>query len=192
MGFGGIMTTLSRTIALLLLAALSGCAMSDRPSAVSYENTHQYRLGAGDQVRVVVFDQPSLSASYTVDASGAVSIPLAGRLKAESRTVRQLEGAIGSALKDKGLVADPKVTVEVLVYRPFSILGEVRAPGRFPYAPGMTIEDAIALAGGYTIHAEQNAVRVTTRNGDAQITDFRPPTASFFAGDALYVPERWF
>ena len=186
------MTLALRVIALLQLAVLGGCAMSDRPAAVSYDNARQYRLGAGDQVRVVVFDQPSLSAAYTVDASGAVSVPLAGRLKAENRTVHQREGAIGGALKDKGLVADPKVTVEVAVYRPFSILGEVRAPGRFPYAPGMTVEDAVALAGGYTIHAEQGSVRVTTRTSDSQVTDFRPPTASFFAGDTLYVPERWF
>ncbi len=129
---------------------IGGCAMSERPQVAPYEAVHEYRLAPGDQIRVVVFDQPTLSASYSIDASGTVSIPLAGAFKAENKTVRQIESSIGKALKDKNLVADPKVTVEVAIYRPFSILGEVRAPGRFPYAPGMTIEAAVALAGGYT------------------------------------------
>jgi polysaccharide biosynthesis/export protein len=171
---------------------LSGCAMDSRPPMVPYNSAHEYRLGSGDQIRVVVFDQPTLSAVYAMGASGAVSIPLVGTFKAENMTVRQIENTIKKSLKDKGLVADPKVSVEVAVYRPFSILGEVRNPGRYPYAPGMTIDDAVAAAGGYTIHADQQAIRVTTRADEAQITEQRPPTASFSAGDALYVKERWY
>jgi polysaccharide export outer membrane protein len=181
----------------LILAALQavvigGCTMSDRPLVAPYEAVHEYRLAPGDQIRVVVFDQPTLSASYSVDASGSVSIPLAGTFKAENKTVRQIESSIGKSLKDKALVADPKVTVEVAVYRPFSILGEVRIPGRFPYAPGMTIEAAVALAGGYTTHADQDRIRVTSRVDDALVTDFRHPTEIFFPGDTIYVTERWF
>ena len=171
---------------------IGGCAMSERPQVAPYEAVHEYRLAPGDQIRVVVFDQPTLSASYSIDASGTVSIPLAGAFKAENKTVRQIESSIGKALKDKNLVADPKVTVEVAIYRPFSILGEVRAPGRFPYAPGMTIEAAVALAGGYTIHADQDRIRVTSRVDDALVTDYRQPTEIFLPGDTLYVTERWF
>ena len=96
---------------------------------VPYDNVREYRLGAGDQLRVVVFDQPALSAVYSIDASGSVSIPLAGTFKAENKTAQQVESSIRAALKEKDLVADPKVSVEVAVYRPFSVLGEVRAPG---------------------------------------------------------------
>jgi polysaccharide biosynthesis/export protein len=186
------MATAQRILMTILAAILSGCAMSDRPPMVPYDNAREYRLASGDQIRVAVFDQPSLSAVYSVDASGNISIPLAGTFGAENRTARQVQGAIKRALKDNGLVADPKVSVEVAVYRPFSILGEVRAPGRFAYAPGMTIEDAVALAGGYTIHADQGVIRVTTRVDGAQVTDNRPPTATFFPGDTLYVTERWY
>lgn len=174
------------------ISLLGGCVMDDRPPMVPYNNVHDYRLGSGDQIRVVVYDQPSLSASYALSAAGMVSIPLVGTFKAENLTVRQVEGAIKKILTDKGLVTDPKVSVEVAVYRPFSILGEVRSPGRYAYAPGMTIEDAIAAAGGYTIHADQQAIRVTTRANEAQITEQRPPTAIFSPGDALYVKERWY
>lgn len=166
--------------------------MDNRLSIVPYDKLHEYRLGAGDQIRVVVFDQPTLSATYSVGASGSVSIPLAGTLKAEGKTAKQLESSIRTSLKDRDLVADPKVSVEVAVYRPFSIIGEVKAPGRFPYSPGMTIEDAVALAGGYTIHADQKVIRVTSRVNGEQFTDQRPPTATFFPGDALYVKERWY
>jgi len=90
------------------------------------------------------------------------------------------------------LVADPKVAVEVAVYRPFSILGEVRTPGRFPYAPGLTIESAVAMAGGYTIHADKDQVRVTTRAGNGVSTEYRPPASTFMPGDTLFVRERWY
>jgi polysaccharide export outer membrane protein len=176
----------------LQVVFLSACSMDDRPPIVRYDIGHEYRLGSGDQIRVVVFDQPTLSAVYSISASGMVSIPLAGTFKAESKTIRQVESSIKRILKEKDLVADPKVSVEVAVYRPFSILGEVRNPGRYAYAPGMTIEDAVAAAGGYTIHADQNAIRVTTRADEAQLTEQRAPTAIFSPGDTLYVKERWY
>lgn len=183
---------MARWLLVLATAFLSCCAMDDRPSIAPYTGVSEYRLASGDQIRVVVFDQPTLSSVYLVGASGNISMPLVGTFKAENKTVQQVEGAIRGALKDKALVADPKVSVEVAVYRPFSILGEVRSPGRFPYAPGMTIDDAVALAGGYTIHADQQMIRVTTHASQALATDERPPTASFFPGDTLYVKERWF
>jgi polysaccharide export outer membrane protein len=166
--------------------------MDGRPPIVPYDSVREYRLGPGDQIRVAVFDQPALSTVYSIDASGRISIPLAGTLKAEDKTTQQVGSSIRRALREAALVDDPRVSVEVAVYRPFSILGEVRAPGRFPYAPGMTIEDAVAAAGGYTIHADQEEIRVTTRINGSQITDHRRPTATFFPGDTLYVPERWY
>jgi polysaccharide biosynthesis/export protein len=186
------MTTAQRLLFFLPILFMGGCAIDDRAPLVAYDNVREYRLGAGDQIRVVVYDQPALSSVYSVGASGSVSIPLAGSFKAENRTVQQVESLIRSALKEKDLVADPRVSVEVAIYRPFSILGEVRNPGRFPYSPGMTIEDAVAVAGGYTVHANQDAIRVTRRTNEGQATDHRPPTATFFPGDTLYVTERWY
>lgn len=182
----------SRFGPILLIFMLGGCAVADRPPYLPFHQAREYRLGAGDRIRVVVFDQPNLTATYLVDASGSVSVPLAGRFKAEGKTPAQVESSIKTALRDQNLVDDPKVSVEIASYRPFSILGEVRSPGRYPYDPSMTIEEAVALAGGYTLHADQEEVRVTTHANGEQVTDIRPPTATFYAGDTLYIQERWF
>ena len=181
-----------RFLMMLSVFLLGGCIPNERSEITYTRDIRVYRLGLGDQVRLIVFDQPSLSNVYSIDASGRVSIPLAGAVKAEGKTTTELEAAVVGRLKDEELVKDPKVAVEVAIYRPFSILGEVRTPGRFSYSPAMTIESAIALAGGYTLHADKEAIRVTRREGEESYTEYCPPTATFLPGDTLYVQERWF
>jgi polysaccharide biosynthesis/export protein len=184
-----------RVLFILLLNALvlQGCVPDDHGAITSVNDNSVYRLAPGDHVRLIVFDQPALSNVYSVDATGNVSIPLAGTVKAEGKTTRQLEAAIVGRLREENLVTEAKAAVEVAIYRPISILGEVKAPGRFPYAPGMTIEAAVALAGGYTIHANKENVRVTrtASRGEAAVEDL-PPTATVMPGDSIYVHERWF
>jgi len=119
-----------RQAIVLTVILVSGCTRPEGADFPYAGNTAEYRLGAGDQVRVLVFEQPALSNVYGVDASGYLSIPLVGAIRSENKTTRQLEAAIARQLKQRDLVADPKVAVEVAVYRPFSILGEVRTPGR--------------------------------------------------------------
>ena len=189
---GGQMCNGVRFLMMLAAFCLSGCLPDNRPEAAYTRDIRVYRLGPGDQVRLIVFDQPSLSNVYGVDASGRVSIPLVGAVKAEGKTTTELEAAIGGRLRDQELVKEPKVSVEVAAYRPFAILGEVRTPGRFPYSPSMTIESAVALAGGYTLHADKDVIRVTRRAGETSYTEYCPPTASFLPGDILFVQERWF
>jgi polysaccharide biosynthesis/export protein len=187
---------MSRNVFFFLLinaSLLQSCVPHDQAAFTYVNEVNDYRLAPGDQVRLIVFDQPSLSNVYNVDASGNVSVPLAGPVKAEGKTTRQLEAAIVSRLKEQNLVSEAKAAVEVAIYRPFSVLGEVKAAGRFPYSPGMTIEAAIALAGGYTIHADKEHIRVTRKvsKGEAATEDL-PPTASVMPGDTIYVRERWF
>ncbi len=186
------MSTVWRFFATFQLFVLSGCVVDNQPQMVPYNKVQEYRLGSGDQIRISVYNQPTLSATYTVSASGMISVPLAGTIRANNKTTRQVEAAIASVLKDEKLIDDPKVSVEVAVYRPFSVLGEVRASGRFPYSPGMTIEDAVALAGGYTPHADQEFIRVTSRVGDTQVSKHLPPTAPVSPGDVIHVKERWY
>lgn len=184
-----------RIFFILLLNALllQGCVPDENGAIASVNGNIVYRLAPGDHVRLIVFDQPALSNVYSVDASGNVSIPLVGTVKAEGKTTRQLEAAVVSRLKEEDLVTEAKAAVEVAIYRPFSVLGEVRAPGRFPYAPGMTIEAAVALAGGYTIHADQEKIRVTrTASRGEAVTEYLPPSATLMPGDSVYVRERWF
>jgi polysaccharide biosynthesis/export protein len=183
---------IKRCLSVLFCLLLASCAM-ERPGVIDVvDDIGAYGLASGDQVRVVVYDQPTLSAVYSVDASGSISVPLAGRLKAAGLTAAQLERVIVNRLRDKDLVSDPKVAVEIAVYRPFSILGEVKTPGRFPYAPGMTLEAAVALAGGYSLFADKSCVRVTRRVGDVVVAEYYPPTAHFLPGDVIQVSERWF
>ena len=123
------------------------------PVAATFEDG-PYTLDSGDKLRIVVFGQDALSNNYTVDAQGAVSLPLVGAVEARGLTTAQLGGAIAGRLKS-GYVRDPSVAVEIETYRPFFVLGEVTFPGQYPYVPNMTVENAIAIAGGFTPRASK-------------------------------------
>ena len=145
---------------LLGTALLAGCV--DRPtlSEPTTVGSGPYLLGAGDDLRIVVYDQPSLTNLYEVDQSGQISMPLIGDVPASDSTADALADRIEAKLATAYL-RDPNVTVEVATYRPFFVLGEVELPGQFPYVPGITAETAIAVAGGFTDRANRRVVRVS-------------------------------
>lgn len=150
-----------------------------------------YLLDTGDRLRIFVYGQPSLSRQYTVDHDGRIAVPLIGDVSARGKTTQELQGAIRSRLGAE-FVRDPQVTVDVQQNRPFFIYGEVRAAGQYPYVSGMTVETAIAIAGGYSERASDRSFRVTRRvNGFVQ--EFEAPGAySVKPGDTVYVFERFF
>lgn len=150
-----------------------------------------YTLGPGDGVRVVVFGQTDLSGDFNVSTSGTVSLPLIGAVEATGKTPAALAAAIAGALSPDYLV-DPKVSVEVLQYRPFFILGEVKAPGSYPYAAGINVRSAAALAGGYTYRAKQGHAYITRTVGGQQSREKAAPDAPVLPGDILEIPERFF
>jgi polysaccharide export outer membrane protein len=150
-----------------------------------------YTLDTGDRLRVVVFGQDGLSNSYIIDASGRIALPLIGTVSARGCTTGQLARAIADRLRN-GYVREPHVAIEVESYRPFFILGEVLAPGLYPYVPNMTVETAVAIAGGFTPRAyrydfvvSRSSMGVTARQKVPLIAPMRP-------GDTLTVSERWF
>jgi polysaccharide biosynthesis/export protein len=150
-----------------------------------------YTLDSGDKLRVVVFGQDGLSASYSVDTSGRITMPLIGAVPARGTTTAGLSQAIAAKLKN-GFVREPHVAVEVEAYRPFFILGEVTLPGQYPYVPNMTVETAVAIAGGYTPRAFKQRIEVSHQiNG---LTEKRvvSPTYPVQPGDTVHVAERWF
>ena len=150
-----------------------------------------YTLDSGDKLRIVVFGQDTLSNTYTVDAAGVVTIPLIGAVNARGMTTAQLSGAIAGKLK-ANFIRDPSVAVEVDTYRPFFVLGEVTYPGQYPYVPNMTVENAIAIAGGFTPRAVRDKVTVTRKfNGVPGRTPL-PLRAPVLPGDSITVGERWF
>lgn len=151
----------------------------------------EYTLGPGDQLRVTVFGHEDLSGVFSVTGRGVVSMPLIGEVTAGSRTVSALENAIVDALKPDYLV-NPKVSVEVLNFRPFFIIGEVNKPGSYPYQHGMTVVNAVALAGGYTYRARKNKVLIKRSGSDSGKETAANESTVVLPGDVIRVPERFF
>lgn len=171
---------------------------AQRPQAVSVPASYAYapqdepyRLDAGDRLRIVVYGQEGLTNTYTVGASGSITMPLIGAVRARGLTPAELAAAVTAQLK-KGYLREPYVAAEVDSYRPFFILGEVTAPGQYPYVPNMTVESAVAIAGGYTPRAQRSDVQLT-RTGEAGTQRATvPPGTVLKPGDTVVVAERWF
>ena len=150
-----------------------------------------YLLDSGDRLRVFVYGQPNLSRLYTVDHVGFISIPLIGAVKARGQTTFDVQRTIAHQLGRK-YVKDPQVTVDIYQNRPFFILGEVRSPGQYPYVSGMTVQSAVAIAGGFSERANEGTLQITRRiNGVIAKVDV-PRDQILLPGDTVYVYERWF
>jgi polysaccharide biosynthesis/export protein len=150
-----------------------------------------YRLDSGDKLRVVVFGQEGLTNTYAVDANGTVTLPLIGAVPARGLTTAELAQAIAARLR-QGYIREPHVAVEIETYRPFFILGEVTNPGQYPYVANMTVETAVAIAGGFTPRAYKGYVKLS-RGFDGEITRGKVPLIyPVEPGDTINVTERWF
>jgi protein involved in polysaccharide export with SLBB domain len=150
-----------------------------------------YTLDSGDRLRVVVFGQDGISNTYVVDAGGNVNLPLIGAVPARGFSTQQLSMMIGERLK-QGYVREPHVTVEIETYRPFFILGEVTNPGQYSYVADMTVEKAIAIAGGFSPRASKGNVEITRNAPGQQFKGNVPLTYPLRPGDTVVVKERWF
>jgi len=149
----------------------------------------QYRLDSGDELRVVVFGQENLSGTFRVDDAGGISMPLLPPLGVRGQTTVQAKATIEQALAQT-LLRNPNVSVQVATFRPFFILGQVNSPGQYPFVSGMTVETAVAIAGGYTYRANTSRVRITR---GAATNEFRAETnAQVMPGDTIFVRERYF
>ena len=180
--YGGATVPASRTVAARVIQA---APVSDVIEGAPYT------LDSGDKLRIVVFGQDTLSNTYTVDAAGVVTIPLIGAVNARGMTTAQLSGAIAGKLK-ANFIRDPSVAVEVDTYRPFFVLGEVTYPGQYPYVPNMTVENAIAIAGGFTPRAVKDRVTVTRKFNGVPGRTALPLRSPVLPGDSITVGERWF
>ena len=136
-----------------LLLSLGACSQGGNLADLSSPTAENYHLGPGDQIRVITYDEPQLTNTFTVGADGEISFPLVGRMHASGATPDQFADELKSTLRKSGFLSQPSVSVEVTQYRPISVLGEVNHPGQYPYQPGMTMLDAVALAGGFTYRA---------------------------------------
>lgn len=151
-----------------------------------------YRLGPGDRVRIVVYGEKDLSGEYSVDGSGMLSFPLIGQMSAAGLSADALARAIQSRLSPDYL-RDPNVSAEILTYRPFYIVGEVKTPGSYPYVSGMTVLNAVALAGGFTYRARDDKFYLNrTADGGGKEQLDATPDSKVEPGDVITVRERYF
>jgi polysaccharide export outer membrane protein len=170
-------------------AQAPAAAHAAAPMPVRYDAA--YRLDAGDKLRVVVYGQEGLTNTYAIDAGGAITMPLIGSVPARGRTPASLATEISGKLRN-GYIRDPSVAVEIESYRPFFILGEVAAPGQYPYVPNMSVESAVAIAGGFSPRARRDSVTLTHTDGAGASRYVVPLGTSLSPGDTVLVGERWF
>lgn len=171
---------------------LDALAYGGRPAAyAATPREPAYTLDSGDRLRVVVYGQDGLTNSYSVDAGGNITMPLIGSVKARGLSATQLSGAIAAKLR-QGYMREPYVAVEIEAYRPFFILGEVTYPGQYPYVADMTVETAVAIAGGYSPRAERTKVVISRNVRGEQTRGSAPTDTPVKPGDTIVVAERWF
>ncbi|TVQ96276.1 MAG: polysaccharide export protein [Desulfovibrionales bacterium] len=149
-----------------------------------------YKLGSGDKVRITVFGEDQLSGEFQVDGSGYISFPLVGEVQTSGHAPRDLERILVDKLRD-GYLVNPSISIEVLNYRPFYILGQVNKPGKYEYVSGITLQNAVAMAGGYTHRARQNRAEITRNNPDT-ITLEGEHSTLILPGDIITIRERFF
>jgi polysaccharide export outer membrane protein len=164
-------------------------AYAAAPMPVAYDSA--YRLDAGDKLRVVVYGQEGLTNTYAIDAGGSITLPLIGSVAARGRTPAGLAAEISAKLRN-GYIREPSVAVEIDSYRPFFILGEVQAPGQYPYVPNMSVESAVAIAGGFSPRARRDSVTLTHTDASGPRRVVVPLGTPLSPGDTVQVGERWF
>jgi len=179
----------------LATPAFAGCAPGGVTASAAVSPTDAlsdgYRLGPRDKVRVIVFEEADLSGEFVVDDTGFVRLPLIGQVEAVGRSVHQLEEDVATRLASEYL-RNPRVSIEVVSYRPFYIIGEVNKPGEYPYVAGMQVLNAIALAGGYTARANNDTIYLRRAgNSDEERIEVSGRT-QIMPGDIVRVAERWF
>ena len=189
----------SALIAALTVAAIAGaCAdtvsgpISTLPSkAGAVELSRVYRLGVGDKIKLTIFGEPDMSGTYEVNAVGNVPVSLIGEVPAKGQGIAEFRDSVRHRLS-QGYLNNPKVSVEVVNFRPIYIHGEVRSGGEFPYKNGLKLRDAIALAGGFTYRANETHVVLVREGSPAQVKVALPADVDVLPGDNIRVPERFF
>jgi polysaccharide export outer membrane protein len=183
----------SLSVALVAACALVSSCSSYRPAprAFSESTIQPYRVDSGDRLRVTVFDQKDLTNTYSVDQAGYIAFPLVGTVPARGRTLQELEGQLAGKLQ-QGFLRNPDITIEIDRYRPVFVMGEVGQAGQYTYVPGMTVQNAIAVAGGYSARANQANADITRKINGKILTGRVMISDPVLAGDTIYVRERLF
>ncbi len=178
------------TIALIL----AGCAAADRPPApdqAAVATGADYQLAAGDRLKIGTFGHPDFSGEFQVDGEGNIAFPLLGAVTADGRTADELRDDLAVAL-NASYIVEPQVSVEVLTFRPFFVLGQVNTPNAFAYRPGMTVRHAVAMAGGFTRRAKTGSMTLIRETKLGAETYRATPDTPLLPGDTIEVGRRLF
>lgn len=192
-------TVLALIAALGAVATLAGCVDGSNAPPLQLgagpgekpELSRLYRLGVGDRIKVSVFGEPDLSGTFEVGGTGAVPMPLIGEITAKGRPIVDFRQAVSARLRE-GYLKNPKVSVEVVNYRPIYVHGEVRTGGEYPFKGGLKFRDAVALAGGYSSRALHGYVLVVREGRSREERVNLPSEIDVLPGDNIRIPERFF
>ncbi len=169
----------------------SDSAPAPAAASLNPKASYDYVLGPGDKLRIQVFGEELLSGEFNVAGNGQISFPLIGQLQAAGITVRHLQTELRAALAD-GYLKDPRVSAEVLTFRPYYILGEVAKPGEYPYTDGISVLNAIATAGGFSYRANHRVIFIKRPNELAEHRERLTPDLLLAPGDTVRIVERYF
>lgn len=183
---------------LMAVLCLSACQAGPTPivggadDVLDQREAVEYRLGNGDQLRIGIFGEPTLSGEVEVDGTGTIQMPLIGTLTVEGMTVPELQNAIAAEYLGGQYLLNPQVTAEVINYRPFYMLGEVTRPAEYQFSSGLTVMNAVAAAGGFTYRAKRDVVFIRSE-GEAEERAVRlTSTTQVRPGDTIRIGERLF
>lgn len=193
------MRALLKTLIVLCFGAvLAACSSTTAPPLAASEyavagQDVEYTFAPGDKIRVVVFGEETLTGEYIISSGGNLTFPLIGTVKATDQTVEGLQKIITAKLND-GYVNNAQVNIQVLSFRPFYILGEVNRPGEYPVSTGLTLEQAVAAAGGYTYRAnvKRAFLKRATESEERLVDVGGDRTVIIKAGDTIRIVERHF
>lgn len=188
----GLFTAVRCAAALVFAGLLVACAGSAPRTVASTpiaSDEAEYRLGSGDRIRITVFNEPDLSGEYLIAGDGSLTLSLIGRIPASGKTSDELRKTLEK--KFAQYLQSPDVSLEILSYRPFYIVGEVRNPGHYPYVDGMNVINAVAIAGGFTYRADADDFYIQ-RKGPPNNRLAAQQATRVAPGDVIIVRERYF
>lgn len=158
----------------------------DDPAAVAED----YRIGEGDTVNIVVYGEPEMTMKFIVDKSGTINFPYIGVLGLKDKTPEQVNIELTQRLRN-GYMVNPMVTVSLAEFRKFYVSGEVKSPNGFAWEPGLTVEKAIAQAGGFTDRADRKDINIRL-SGSNQLLENVDLTHSVRPGDVVIIGMGFF
>lgn len=192
------MNNLSKSLVCLLgcfvLNACQSTGIASGNGTAASETTREvteYVLGSGDQLRVIVFGEDNLSGEFVIDSRGYISMPLIGEVEAGQKTIREFQRSVEAKLLD-GYLKDPRVSAEMLNFRPYYILGEVTTSGEYPFSNGLTVLNAVATAGGFSYRANTKVVYIKRAGEQNEIQYPLTVSTAVQPGDTIRVAERLF